>query len=60
MMEGFDFYCKESMQRFLYISGASSVPYTTVTGAADKEEEENRVSLRRPRDMQDADLKKSA
>jgi hypothetical protein len=55
------------MQRFLYISGASSVPYTTVTGAADKEEEEeeeeeeeNRVSLRRPRDMQDADLKKSA
>lgn len=50
------------MQRFLYVSGASSVPYTTVTGAADKEEEEeeNRVSLRRPRDMQDADLKKSA
>jgi hypothetical protein len=49
------------MQRFLYISAASSVPYTTVTGAADKEEEEkNRVSLRRPRDMQDADLKKPA
>lgn len=51
------------MQRFLYISGASPVPYTTVTGAADKEEEEeeeeNRVSLRMPRDMQDADLKKS-
>jgi hypothetical protein len=43
------------MQRFLYISGASS---------DDKEEEEeddeNRVSLRRPQDMQDADLKKSA
>ncbi|CAK9189551.1 unnamed protein product [Sphagnum troendelagicum] len=51
------------MQRFLYISGTSPVPYTTVTGAADKEEEEeeeeNRVSLRMPRDMQDADLKKS-
>jgi hypothetical protein len=53
------------MQRFLYISGASPVPYTTVTGAADKEEEEeeeeeeNRVSLRVPRDMQDAELKKS-
>jgi hypothetical protein len=45
------------MQRFLYISGASSADKEE---EEEEEEDENRVSLRRPQDMQDADLKKSA